>query len=168
MHKNAEQLAELADNIKVAQFLRDIFPHPYTLQNAHQFIAFTKIKVPLENFGIFENDHFCGVIGAHPHDDIHRHTAELGYWLGEPFWNRSIMTKAVSLMLQYCFDVVGYKRVQAIAFDSNPASMHVLEKNQFQKEGVMRKHIYKNDVYYDAHLYAMLDEDYQAIKKADS
>lgn len=162
---DAERLADLADNGNIARFLRDIFPQPYTSQDARQFISFTQSKSPLENFGIFENDIFCGVIGAHPYDDIHRHSAEMGYWLGEPFWNKGITTGAVSLMLDYCFDTVGYKRVQAIAFDSNPSSMRVLQKNHFQKEGIMRQHIYKKGIYYDAHLYAILKEDYQAIKK---
>lgn len=161
--EDAAALSKLADNHRVSQFLRDSFPSPYTVEMAEGFIPMTLTKDPTENFGIYLDDKFCGICGAHPYDDIHRNSAEIGYWIGEPYWGKGIMTKAMRLLISYCFEQVGYKRVQAITFDNNVGSMRILEKNGFIKEGIMRKHIMKANKYYDAHLYSMIDTDYHKL-----
>lgn len=159
-------IAQLANDPGIAMFLRDIFPSPYTLEDAVALIHIVESRDPLENFGIGYKGKLAGVIGAHPHHDIHKHTAELGYWLGRPYMNRGIGTLAIGLMLHYCFDIVGYLRVQAITFENNPRSMRVLEKNAFKKEGIMRDYIIKNNNMYDAHLYALTEADYRNIKRS--
>ena len=161
--EDAPKLSELANNPAVAGFLRNIFPSPYLLEHAEWFIPMTLSKDPTENFGIYLNEQFCGICGAHPFNDIHYKTAEIGYWLGEPYWGQGIGSIAINLLLNYCFEKVKYSRVQAITFDSNIGSMRVLEKNGFIKEGIMRKHILKNGQYYDAHLYGMTDDEYMKL-----
>lgn len=160
---DAPALSRLADNPKVSQFLRDYFPSPYTVKDAEEFIPMTLTKDPLENFGVIYNDTFCGICGAHPYSDIHRHTAEIGYWIGEPYWGKGIMTKAMSHLIKYCFEEAQYTRIQAITFENNIGSMRILEKNGFVKEGVMRKHVIKAGQYYDAPLYSLIDSDYDRL-----
>ena len=160
---DAPKLAQLANNPSIAGFLRNIFPSPYELKDAEWFIPMTLSKDPTENFGIYLNEHFCGICGAHPFDDIHNRTAEIGYWLGQPYWGQGIATIAIQQLIKYCFETVKYSRIQAITFDNNIGSMRVLEKNALIKEGIMRKHIYKNGVYYDAHLYGITDDEYRTL-----
>jgi RimJ/RimL family protein N-acetyltransferase len=77
---------------------------------------------------------------------VHRYTAELGYWLGESYWNRGLMSEAVKLMKDYVFDTFPQlQRLYAEPFSSNPSSAKVLEKAGFQFEGRLRKTVVNRD-----------------------
>lgn len=151
-----ETLVRLADNAHIAQWLADMFPHPYRPEDADQWLERTKMETRPCNFAIEWKGELAGGIGLVPLADIHSGTAELGYWLGEPYWGQGIATRAVALLLSYAFDELLFIRVHAQVFAENRASMRVLEKNGFVKEGVLRKHIRKNGVITDAVLYAKL------------
>lgn len=151
-----EQLAGIADNPNVARHLANRFPHPYTLADADAWLALTGLETRPCNFAIEWRGELAGGIGLDPLSDIHSGTAELGYWLGEPYWGKGLASRAVGLLLPYAFGELFFIRLQAKIFAENRASMRVLEKNGFVREGVMRKHISKNGIVSDAVLYAKL------------
>ena len=97
-----------------------------------------------------------GAIGLHPGQDVHRRTAELGYWLAEPYWGHGIATAAVRAFVAYGFETFPLDRIYASAYANNPASVRVLEKAGFQFEGRMRKNVIKDGVVLDSLLYAIV------------
>jgi len=93
----------------------------------------------------------AGCIGF---ESIDKHKAELGFWLGEEYWGQGIMTQAIRLFTRYGMDRFGLRRVYAYVFPFNRASMKVLEKAGYKKEGVLRKDFEKNGKFSDFHIYA--------------
>jgi [ribosomal protein S5]-alanine N-acetyltransferase len=93
--RDAPSLARYADNPRIAAMMRDAFPSPYTLGDAHRFIALATSPGNNRFLAIVVDGAACGGIGIHPLDDVHRRTAEIGYWLAEPYWGRGIVTDAV-------------------------------------------------------------------------
>ncbi|MCC8408822.1 GNAT family N-acetyltransferase [Mucilaginibacter sp. UR6-1] len=151
----AERLQLLADNANIARNLRDIFPHPYTVTDAEEFIdAAVQGNIP-HVFGIFEDDEFIGVGGITVKTDIHRNSAEVGYWIGEPYWGKGYATTAVKLLTEYAFNI-GLIRVFAGVFAHNKASQRVLEKAGYILEAVLRSAITKNGEVMDEYLYAII------------
>ena len=150
---DAVPLARHADNPRVASCMRDLFPSPYSLDDARHFIAMA--SAPSKNIflAIEVGGEAAGGIGIHPLDDVYRGTAEIGYWLGEPFWGRGIVTDAVRALVPVAFRRQGLLRLQAGIFSSNPASMRVLEKCGFLREAVHRHAITKNGEVMDEVLY---------------
>ena len=98
----------------------------------------------------------AGSIGLFLGSDVYRRSAELGYWLGEPFWRKGIMTKAVQLMCEEAFRRYKLVRIYAEPFSTNLASRGVLEKAGFELEGIKRKSIFKNGCIQDSYLYAVI------------
>ncbi len=125
---DAESLARHANNRKVWLAVRDLFPHPYTIQDAHEFLQRTISEQTAMKFCIEIQGAAVGGIGVHPGEDVHRHTATVGYWLGEQFWGRGIMTEAVTVVTDFCFENFPLRRISAEVFANNPASARVLEK----------------------------------------
>jgi RimJ/RimL family protein N-acetyltransferase len=93
-------------------------------------------------------------MGIHLGQDVHRHTATLGYWLGQDFWGRGIMTEAVAALTDFCFDNFLLRRISAEVFANNPASARVLEKAGFVFEGRLKNHVIKDGDLLDSLLYA--------------
>ena len=152
-------IATLANNKKVWDNLRDYFPHPYSEGDAESFINFIKNENPPVTFAIDYNGQFCGMISLVPQRDVYRKTAEIGYWLGEPFWGKGIMTTAIRLITEYGFSQsFDFIRLYAGVFEYNRASMRVLEKNGYRKEGISQKNIFKNGKIYDEHRFYLLKE----------
>jgi len=79
-----------------------------------------------------------GSIGLMPGKDVHRFTAEIGYWLAEPFWGKGIMTQAVKVLTAYGIHDFGLHRIFAEPYVTNSASARVLEKSGFTCEGILR------------------------------
>jgi RimJ/RimL family protein N-acetyltransferase len=152
-------LAELANNAAVSKYLRDRFPSPYTLDAADQWITIASFEHQAQNFAIQWQGQLAGGIGLEPFSDVHSRTAEIGYWLGEPYWGRGIATKAIGLMAGHGFSKLGFIRIQAALMAENIRSARALEKNGFALEGTMRRHITKHGRVYDALLYALLKDD---------
>jgi RimJ/RimL family protein N-acetyltransferase len=78
----------------------------------------------------------------------------MGYWLAEPLWGRGLTTRAVTATSEWAFDSYKIIRVFATAFSHNVASMRVLEKSGFEREGILRRSAIKNGVILDQVLYA--------------
>ncbi len=154
---DAGTLATLANNKKIWDNLRDYIPFPYRESDAISFIAHTQKEKPQQTFAIKYEDRLCGVIGLVIQQDIYRRSAEMGFWLGEAFWGRGIATQAVALITRYAFEELKLVRLYSGVFDYNTASMRVLEKNGYQREGILRKAVYKNSALYDEHRFAVLN-----------
>jgi len=93
---DAESLARYANNRKIWINLRDAFPHPYTIHDAREFIRAIRSRTPETTFAIAVGDEPIGSIGFVLHRDVERVSAEIGYWIGEPFWGRGIATEALT------------------------------------------------------------------------
>lgn len=150
------QLAQLANNKKIFDHVRDHFPFPYEEGHAEAFIKAAREENPKQRFGIVYKGSLCGAIGLGIQQDVYRKTAEIGYWIGEPYWGKGIATKAVALITAYGFSELNLVRIYAGVFDFNIASMKVLEKNGFQKEGIFRHAVIKNGRICDEHRYYKL------------
>jgi ribosomal-protein-alanine N-acetyltransferase len=149
-----EELARLADNRNVWRNLRDRFPNPYSKRDATAWIKGVTRQIPCAHFAIEAEGRLAGGIGLMAQEDIHRGTAELGYWLGEPYWGRGLMTGAVGAFAGYAFDAFKLRRLFALFLDWNPASMRVLEKNGFELEGRLRRSALKDGAVADELVYA--------------
>jgi RimJ/RimL family protein N-acetyltransferase len=155
---DAPSLARHANNRKIWRNLRDFFPHPYTLDDARRWIESTTAADATTSFAIEVDGEAVGGIGLHPGRDVHRRSAEIGFWLGEPFWGRGIMTEAVQAVTRHAFDVLGLSRVHASVFEWNTASARVLEKAGYTLEATLRRAVVKDGKTIDALLYAIVDE----------
>ncbi len=152
-------LVRHADNYEVWRRLRDRFPHPYTRADAERWIAFAQRQEPQTHFAIEVDGEAVGGIGLEPGSDIERCSAEIGYWLGETFWGRGIITAAVRAVTCYGFETLGLTRIFAVPFANSSASIRVLEKCGYVREGVMRRSAIKEGVVLDQLLYARTDRD---------
>ncbi len=155
--KDATTLATLANNKKIWDQLRDAMPHPYAEQDATTFITSAAEENPLVTFAILYKDALCGVVSLVPQTDVYAHNAEIGYWLGESFWGKGIATIAVKLITHYGLKKLNFTRLHAGIFEHNIASMKVLEKNGFVKEGICKHAIVKNKRLLDEHRYAITE-----------
>ena len=126
---DSEGVALLANNKKISDHLRDIFPHPYGIKDAQYFINSVINEDPQLTFGIECEGQFCGVIGLVPQKDVYCKSAEIGYWLGEPYWGRGIATIALGLIIEYGFKNLHLIRIYTGVFAGNELSIRVLEKN---------------------------------------
>lgn len=148
------ELVPLADNPKIWRNLRDGFPQPYTRRDAKAWIGQATLMSPSTHFAITVEGRIAGGIGLLLQPDIHRRGAELGYWLGEPFWGRGIMTAAVAAFLPHALSAFDLVRIQALVLEWNPASTRVLEKAGFALEGRLRRSAVKDGAILDEFLYA--------------
>lgn len=155
---DAASIARHADSREVWLHLRDAFPHPYALSDAEQYIAAVADHDPVTHFAIEVDQAAVGGISLRVGSDVERRSAELGYWLGEEYWGRGIMSSAVRAITGYALGELGLLRVFAVPFDNNPASVRVLEKAGYRREGLMRKSAVKDGVVLDQFLYAAIRE----------
>jgi len=156
---DASLLARHADNPRIAACMRDLFPSPYTINDARRFIARATGPSPGLLLAIEVQGKAAGGIGINPLNDTYRGTAEIGYWLAEPFWGNGIMTDAVRALVPVTFDRTALVRIQAGIFSNNPASMQVLEKCGFVREAVHRKAITKHGMVMDEVMYVRFRND---------
>ena len=153
-----ESLVRHADNYDIWRNLRDRFPHPYTSADARAWIDHTLDEDPPLNLAIIVNNEAVGGIGIIPSDDIHRRSAEIGYWLGEEFWGRGIATEAVKAASQWAFESYDLNRLWAGVFAHNAASARVLVKAGFQFEARLRQAVTKEGRTMDELIYALVRE----------
>jgi ribosomal-protein-alanine N-acetyltransferase len=149
-----EALVRGADNRKVWINLRDGFPHPYTRADAKAWIAANAGVEPPRNFAIEVGGRAVGSVGVTQLTDVYRRSAEIGYWLAEEHWGRGIATEATAAATENAFRVLDVVRIQAAVFAWNPASMRVLEKCGYEREGWLRRSVFKDGQVIDSALYA--------------
>lgn len=153
---DAEALVKYANNRRISINLRDRFPCPYMRGDAEVFLAAAWAQQPECDFAIASRSEVIGGIGFHPQADVHRLSAEVGYWLGEPFWGQGIATRAVRAFSEWVFATTPLVRLYAHVFDWNPASARVLEKAGFTLEGRMRRSVIKEGKIIDQLMYAIV------------
>jgi RimJ/RimL family protein N-acetyltransferase len=151
-------LVENANNRRVWRNLSRL-PHPYTRQDAEAWITRASAHVPVVDFAIVVDGAAVGGIGIELGRDVFLRSAEVGYWLGEPYWGRGIATEALRAVTEYAFGTFDLCRLQAGVFEWNPASMRVLEKAGYTLEARHRKNVTKDGQTIDRVVYALVRDD---------
>lgn len=143
------KLVEYANNDEVSVNLRDAFPNPYTFTDAQNFKSMIDSQNSKTIFAIEYQENYVGNISLSLGKDVYRKSAEIGYLIGKPFWNKGIVTRAVNLMTDWGFEHLDIVRIYAGIFEFNKASQSVLEKCGYTREAVFRQAICKNNKIYD-------------------
>lgn len=149
-------LAAIANNRKIARNLTHTFPHPYTEADAHLWVGRCLRGEEPYAWAIEAAGELAGGLGIHRGQGIYAHSALIGYWLGESFWGRGIASAALAAGCHDAFDEIGLTRLHSMAFAWNPASMRVLEKNGFTREGIRRSSALRFGEVVDEVLYGRL------------
>ncbi|MBC3889041.1 GNAT family N-acetyltransferase [Acetobacterium paludosum] len=154
---DAEGIVSLANNQKIAGNLRNTFPYPYTLDDAHLFItkSIHSHKRNHLNKAIEIDGSPSGSISLLMQEDVSCKSGELGFWLGEPFWGKGIMADAITQICKTGFEDLSLERIYARPFAKNTAARKTLEKAGFQLEGIFKKSIFKNGKVLDSCMYAL-------------
>ena len=155
---DAKDLAIALSNRKVQDNLRDGLPYPYTEQDGKDYILdmLSANEDDTFAFAITVDNKVVGSIGVFRQENIHRQTAELGYYVAEEYWGKGIMTEAVKQICECVFDKSDIIRIYAEPFVYNIASCRVLEKAGFQYEGTLRSNAVKNGKVIDMKMYSLL------------
>ena len=155
---DAPALAKHGNNRAVWRNIWDKHPYPYGVADAEEWIQYAMQQDPETTFAIASGDEAIGTIGFLPQADVARLSAEIGYWLGEPFWGRGITTGAVKALTEHAFAEFEFVRLYATVMVWNPASARVLEKSGYRYEGLMRQSAFKDGEIIDQWLYATVRE----------
>jgi len=151
-------IVRYANNRNIWINLRDQFPHPYGQADADAWVRRVADQVPPTDWAVEVQGEVVGGIGIKLQEDVHRRSAEIGYWLGEPFWGRGIMSEALPAFTAYAFATFDVCRLYAIVFEWNLASARILEKAGYVLEGRLRKSVTKDGRTIDQLLYACVRE----------
>ena len=158
---DAEELAVIADNKDIADNLRDMFPNPYSIDDARQWLSSVlEQEGPKRYFAIIVNGKLTGSIGFTPKTDIYRKNAEVGYFIASEFRRMGISTKALKAITAYAFRTFDIIRVYAEPFADNIGSCRVLEKAGFTLEATFKNYVIKNGVIKDSCIYSVLKENF--------
>lgn len=159
---DAPDVQRLAGDRAIADTTLNI-PHPYKDGMAEEWIRTHPPKFQageLANFAVTlqKTRVLIGAIGF----VITRLSdqAELGYWIGRPFWGQGYCTEAGRAIMQYGFNDLSLNRIQALHFSRNPSSGRVMQKLGMTKEGVLRQHVKKWDTYEDLVVYGLLKKEW--------
>ena len=153
---DAPRLAALRNNPRILENGYDETPNPYTLAAAEGFIAIQQAKQPAEAFAIWHMGELVGGIGLTRLPDVFRCGAEVGYWLGEPYWGRGLATAAVGQLTGYAFRTFEVVRLMAGVSAGNHGSMRVLEKNGYYLESIRRQAVVKQGRLLDDYMWVKL------------
>jgi RimJ/RimL family protein N-acetyltransferase len=158
---DAKSLAANANNIRIWNNLRDYFPYPYSKDDGELFIRMVLInsKASCTDMAISVDGKAVGGVSIVLQTDVERMSAEIGYWLGEKYWGKGIMTEAVRQMVAYAFDKFPLRKIYAPVFDFNIASQRVLQKAGFEREAILRQAAVKNGNMVDLHYYSFIKTD---------
>ncbi len=167
--QDAPFIAKYANNRKIWLNLRDGFPYPYSIGDAEACISRAIEADPVTIFAISTKSEAIGSIGLMLGKDVHRFTAEIGYWLAEPYWGEGIMTDAVQFLTAWAFRELKLHRISAEPYATSTASHGVLEKAGFTREGVLRSSAFKDGKILDQYLYSQTGKIFtQPINSADA
>jgi RimJ/RimL family protein N-acetyltransferase len=161
---DADALVRHANNTNVARQLRDRFPHPYTRANAQAFLKAAVSASDASNLAIEVDGEAIGAVGYVIGTDVERYSAEIGYWLGESYWGRGIVTEALILVTEHVFASANLLRLFALPFADNAGSIRVLEKAGYIREAILRSSSVKFGQPRDQALYARLNADWRGVR----
>lgn len=159
---DAPTVQDLAGERDIADTTLNI-PHPYEDGMAEAWIAtheagFKDGTLVAFAIALLETGQLVGAIGLHVERRFNQ--AELGYWIGKPFWNRGYATEAAIAIIRYGFSSLDLNRIASRHFSRNPASGRVMQKAGMRHEGTARQSVIKWEKYEDLQLYAILREDW--------
>lgn len=155
----AELVPLIGDRRVAATTLR--IPHPFAEKDAREFLSCPAKENELRlGIRLSTNGVFIGGIGLHPYPEHKR--AELGYWIGVPFWGHGYATEAARAVVKYGFEKVQLNRIFAAHFKHNPASGKVLQNAGMKYEGCMRQNILKWGEFIDVEVYSILRQEFAA------
>ena len=154
--QDLSSLVKHADNPKVSRYLRERFPSPFTEADGKWWIEEGSRQPNSVHYAIIHDGEFVGAMGATFFYGERKHSAEVGYWLGEAFWGRGIVVAALKLFIEELFAREGIVRLFAPVVGPNVASMRVLEKCGFVREGVLRNGVMLRGEVYDEHVFGLL------------
>jgi RimJ/RimL family protein N-acetyltransferase len=154
---DAEDIARLANDYDIARMTASL-PHPYTRENAREWLTALECRPHEHVFAVCGGETFLGVVGLTCKPELGR--AELGYWLGKPYWGRGVATAAAGLAIDYAFDKLNLRKVFGFCFGVNAASRRVMEKNGMQPEGCLRQHFERFGQVHDLLCFGLLREEY--------
>lgn len=151
-----DSLVRYGNDRQVWRNMTDLFPHPYTDADAAHWLAVA--NDPGENIflAIDLAGEAIGGIGIIALDGNSHHTGQVGYWVGQPHWGRGVATCAARALKAHAFACERFKRLEAVVFEWNPASMRVLENAGFVREGVHRKSVLKDGQLIDSVIHAAI------------
>jgi len=150
-----ESLAKYANNKNLTPFLTNRFPVPYTENDAKNFIEIALKESPMFKYAIDINGEAVGGIEFYPQTDVLCKNIEIGYWIGEPFWGKGIMTEVVKQIIPIGFERFDVTRIYAKVFEGNIGSQKVLENAGFTLEARFENIIYKYDSFQDELIYGV-------------
>lgn len=149
-------LVAVANNRNIWRNLHDRFPYPYTQADARYWFSLL-VEMPEPTYWAIEMKGVAiGGIGVDLGEGIFAKSGRFGYWLGEQYWGRGIMSEAVRLTSDHALNHFDLTRLEASVFAWNPPSMRVLEKAGFVREGVLRRSVFKDNQLIDLVLYALI------------
>ncbi len=152
--EDAESIANNGNNPKIAAKMRDVFPSPYKIDTARAWINMTLLPINKDWVNAIEvKGKAVGVASVLFKDDIYKNNAEIGYWIGEDYWGKGIVSEAIKALADYTLENTKVTRFYAEVFDNNKASARVVEKAGFIYECTHKKAITKNGEILDSHIY---------------
>ncbi len=153
---DANSFWEYAHNPKVARNMRASFPStPEEVKKIVDFFC-TADETKVYGRAVSIGGEAVGSIAAFPKDDVYCKSAEIAYWLGEPFWGKGIMGEAIRRVCGVVFQDFDINRIFAEPYACNTGSRRVLEKAGFTLEGTMKKGVYKDGNFFDYCVYAIV------------
>jgi len=151
-------LVRNANNRKVWRNLMHRFPHPYSAADADGWFALLEAMAGPTHWAIDVDGAAVGGIGCMLGEGVYKRSARFGYWLGEAYWRRGIMTAAVKAVVPYAMERFRLVRLESPVFEWNRASMRVLEKCGFRREALLKASVFKDGELIDSVLYAFVDK----------
>jgi ribosomal-protein-alanine N-acetyltransferase len=151
---DAESLQRHGNNRQVSTQLRDRFPFPYGIEQARNFLGWITKQPAATVWAIEVDGEAAGGIGIEMHSDVERVSAEIGYWLGQAVWGRGIATEALVAVTAEAFKRFDLTRLYAVPFADHAASVRVLEKAGYVREGRMHRSAIKDGTIRDQLLFA--------------
>lgn len=148
-----DSLVASANDESVSRGLRDRFPYPYTGDDGHAWLM-RAVDESDRSWAVEIGGQAVGGVGLHFGADVHRHAAELGYWLAQRHWGRGVMTAVLRAFVPRALQVFPLYRLHATVYETNPASARVLEKAGFEREGVQKSAVVKRGELLDVIVYA--------------
>ena len=148
-----DSLVANASDESVSRGLRDRFPYPYTGDDGRAWLA-RAVDESDRAWAVEIDGHAVGGVSLHPGVDVHRHSAELGYWLGQRWWGRGLMSAIIEVFAARAMAALRLYRLHASVYANNPASARVLEKAGFVREGTQKSAVFKRGELLDLFIYA--------------
>ena len=157
-----DSLVANASDENVSRGLRDRFPYPYTGNDGRAWLA-RAVDESDRSWAIEIDSLAVGGVSLHPGSDVHRHSAELGYWVGSRFWGRGIMSTIIARFADDAMTTFRLHRLFAAVYANNPASARVLEKAGFAREGVQKSAVVKRGELLDLIVYARVRDSLESL-----